>query len=282
MGPLEDKLSIYSWGGLRRPIGAEGFHRWTLGPAITLDSFASNEEMISKLVAAKGTSGYDIIVPTGPFIPQMIENGLLTKLNLELIPNIKYMDPAFLEPGLRHGATITASARRGEQRARSSTTRETSSPASSPRGTTSSTPRRNEASGKTSCLDDPSADGRGHLLLRPPALPAGRTTDAADLDACEEFMVNELAPHVTAFDSYPGGAAIPQATHALMQAWNGDARIGVQEGSPDPERVGSGCSEPPTPNCGWTTGRSRPAHPTPRPRTPSSTSSSIRRTRCRT
>ena len=44
-----------------------------------------------------------------------------------------------------------------------------------------------------------------------------------------------LAPHVSAFDSYPGGAAIPQGTHALMQAWNGDARLGILE-SADPDR----------------------------------------------
>ena len=32
--------------------------------------------------------------------------------------------------------------------------------------------------------------------------------------AAEAFLVNELAPHIAAFDSYPGGAAIPQATMA--------------------------------------------------------------------
>jgi spermidine/putrescine transport system substrate-binding protein len=44
-----------------------------------------------------------------------------------------------------------------------------------------------------------------------------------------------MAPHIAAFDSYPGGSAIPQGTHVLMQSWNGDARIGIME-SPDPDR----------------------------------------------
>ena len=30
------------------------------------------------------------------------------------------------------------------------------------------------------------------------------TEDTADLDAYEEFMVDQLAPHMKAFDSYPG------------------------------------------------------------------------------
>ena len=30
------------------------------------------------------------------------------------------------------------------------------------------------------------------------------TEDTADLDAYEDFMVNQLAPHVKTFDSYPG------------------------------------------------------------------------------
>lgn len=41
--------------------------------------------------------------------------------------------------------------------------------------------------------------------------------------------MNELAPHVSTFDSYPGSGAIPQATNSLIQVWNGDARQGILE-----------------------------------------------------
>jgi spermidine/putrescine transport system substrate-binding protein len=91
---------------------------------------------------------------------------------------------------------------------------------------------QNEASGKMSVLDDP-AEVTG-LYFWANGID-WNTTDAADLDACEDFVVNTLAPHIAAFDSYPGGSAIPQATHALMQVWNGDARIGIME-SADPDR----------------------------------------------
>ncbi len=92
---LEDKLTIYTWGDYDDPEVLTDFTA-DFGPKITLDSFNSNEEMISKLIAAKGTSGYDIVIPTGPFIPQMVANGLLMKFNQDLLPNIKHVDPAFL------------------------------------------------------------------------------------------------------------------------------------------------------------------------------------------
>lgn len=227
-GTLEDSLSIYSWGEYDAPEVVEAFTN-EHGAKVVMDTFASNEEMIAKLVAAKGTSGYDLVVPTGVFIPQMIENGLLAKLNLDLIPNIEHMDPAFLgrewDPKNEY-SICKAWGTTGFVYDKTVITR--------PLTTWSDfiDAAQNEASGKTSVLDDPSplcgiyywANGIDWT-----------TTDPADLDACEAFLVGELAPHISAFDSYPGGAAIPQASHVLMQAWNGDARIGIME-SPDPDR----------------------------------------------
>ena len=72
------------------------------------------------------------------------------------------------------------------------------------------------------------------------------TEDQADLDACQEFIVNELAPHIKAFDSYPG-IALTQGNYALSQVWNGDARqglIAVQD--KDPERYKWGLGAPKT------------------------------------
>src|SRR6185312_4215861 len=94
-GKLEGSLSMYSCGDYDAPEVLSAFTK-ELGPKLTVDSFGSNEELIAKLVAAKGTGGYDIIVPTGAFIPQMVQNNLLMKLNKDLIPNLSHMDPAFL------------------------------------------------------------------------------------------------------------------------------------------------------------------------------------------
>ncbi|MDI2097858.1 extracellular solute-binding protein [Ruicaihuangia caeni] len=227
-GPLEKELSIYTWGDYDNPDVLSAFTD-ELGPRITLDSFNSNEELISKLVAAKGTSGYDIVVPTGVFIPQMIENGLLQKLNRDLIPNLEHMDADYLgrawDPNNDY-SICKAWGTTGFVYDKTKITRELKT------WNDFIDAAQNEASGSTSVLDDP-AELTG-LYFWANGID-WNTTDQGDLDAAEDFLVNTLAPHVSAFDSYPGGAAIPQGTHALMQVWNGDARIGILE-SPDPDR----------------------------------------------
>jgi spermidine/putrescine transport system substrate-binding protein len=227
-GPLEEKLSIYSWGDYDAPEVLEQFTA-DFGPRIVLDSFNSNEELIAKLVAARGTSGYDIVVPTGVFVGPMAENGLLQKFNLDLLPNIKHVAPEFLgrawDPGNEY-SVCKAWGTTGFVYDKSVISREL---------TTWSDfidAAQNEASGSTSVLDDPAP------LLGIYFWANGidwTTTDPKHLDAAEKFLVKDLAPHVSAFDSYPGGSAIPQGSHSLLQSYNGDARLGIFE-SGDPDR----------------------------------------------
>ena len=83
------------------------------------------------------------------------------------------------------------------------------------------------------------------------------TEDPADLDACEEFLVNELAPAHQGVRLVPGHQPHP-GNYALSQVWNGDARqglIGVEEPATTP-RSTSGGSARRRPSCGWTTGAS--------------------------
>lgn len=227
-GPLENKLSIFSWGDYDPPEVLTAFTK-DVGPTIVMDSFSSNEEMISKLVAAKGTSGYDIIVPTGVFIPQMIQNNLLVKLNLDLIPNLKYMDKAFLgqnwDPGNNY-SICKAWGTTGFVYDKTVITRELTT------WNDFIDAAQNEASGKTSVLDDPGDLTAIYFWANG---IDWNTTKAADLDAAEKFIVEQLAPHISAFDSYPGGQAIPQASQVLMQSYNGDSRLGIIN-SPDPTR----------------------------------------------
>jgi spermidine/putrescine transport system substrate-binding protein len=70
------------------------------------------------------------------------------------------------------------------------------------------------------------------------------TTDAADLDACEAFIVGELAPHVKAFDSYPG-INLTSGNYVLSHVWNGDARQGLLSVD-DPDRYTWGLGAPAT------------------------------------
>ncbi|GAA5202212.1 spermidine/putrescine ABC transporter substrate-binding protein [Microbacterium jejuense] len=227
-GALESKLSIYTWGDYDSPDVIDAFTK-EQGPTVELSSFNSNEEMIAKLTAAKGTGGYDIVVPTGVYIQQMVQNGLLQKLNLDLIPNFKNLDPAFVgrawDPDNEYSICKDWGTT-GFVYDKTVISRELST------WSDFLDAAQNEASGKTSMLDDASELTGAYFWAN--GIP-WTTTDEGDLDAAEDFLVNTLAPHLEAFDSYPGGGAIQQASHVLMQAYNGDVRLALMETS-EPDR----------------------------------------------
>jgi spermidine/putrescine transport system substrate-binding protein len=223
-GDLEDSVSVFTWGDYDSPDVVAAFTA-ELGPSVTLDSYSSNEELIAKLVAAKGTSGYDIVVPTGVFIPQMIENGLLTKFNKDLLPNLANMDPAYLgrawDPTNDY-SVCKAWGTTGFVYDKTVITRELTTWADF------FDAAQNEASGKTSMSDDPAGIIGSYFWAND---MDWNTDDEAQLEECRVFLVDTIAPHISAFDSYPGTNAIPQGTQVLMQAWNGDARLGILESS---------------------------------------------------
>jgi len=221
------QLNMFTWADYTAPDTLEGF-RDDNGTTVSLSSFNSNEEMIAKLVAAKGTGGYDIIVPTGQFIPGLVEQELIQQIDLERIPNFSHMAAEFSglawDPSNQY-SVCKAWGTTGFVYDKTVITRELATWADFIDAA------QNEASGATSVLDDP-GDLLGIYFWANDI--DWNTTEESHYQACEKFLVDELAPHLAAFDSYPGGGAIPQGSFALMQAWNGDARIGILEsGEPD-------------------------------------------------
>ena len=69
MAAATDNLNLFTWAEYDDPDLMKSFG------SITIDVYNSNEEAIPKLEAAKGTSGYDMVVPTGAYIPQMAARG---------------------------------------------------------------------------------------------------------------------------------------------------------------------------------------------------------------
>jgi spermidine/putrescine transport system substrate-binding protein len=219
-GELEDQINMYTWGEYDWPKVMKDFTN-EFGPSIEISSYNSNEEMISKLVATEGTSGYDIVVPTGIFLPQMVENELVQPLDLSRIPNFENIGEEYRgqpwDP--ENGYSVPkAWGTTGYVYDKTKVTQ--------PMATWDDfiSAAQNEASGQTSILDDP-AEGIGMYFWSRDE--DWNTTDPAALDACEEFLVNEMAPHIKAFESYPGSNGIPQGSYYLCQAWNGDARQGI-------------------------------------------------------
>ncbi len=96
-------INLYTWAAYDDPdvISAWG--------NVTTDIYDSNEEAVQKLAASKGSSGYDVVVPTGAYIPQMVQKGLLEELDLAKLPNFKNIDTLYtnqtFDPGNKHSVT---------------------------------------------------------------------------------------------------------------------------------------------------------------------------------
>ena len=215
-GAATDTLRVYSWASYDAPENVKAF-----GSKVAIDSYSSNEEMIAKLVAARGTSGYDIVIPTGVFVPQMAENDLLEKLDLSKLKNFGNIDAAFLgqEWDPKNEYTVpkywgtTGFAYDTQVIKRELVSWDDFIDAA-----------KNEASGRTSLADDP---GEICAILCFARGWNQSTQDKAQLEEIRHFLVDELAEHISAFDSAPGSGAIPQGSQALVHTWNGEARRGI-------------------------------------------------------
>ncbi len=236
-GEIEDRLNFFHWAEYDDPEVFKDFEN-EFGATTKIDVYASNEEAIAKLTAASGTTGYDLVIPTGVYIPQMVELDLLEELNLDLIPNFENVDEIYRDqpwdPGNKHSVCKDwGSTGWIYDKTKVSATIETWNDFIAV--------TQGEASGQTSVLDTPGnlagiffwANGMNWA-----------TTDTAELDACEEFIVNEFAPHIKAYDSYPG-IALTEGKYALSHAWNGDARQGLLS-TDDPDRYVWGLGAPVT------------------------------------
>jgi spermidine/putrescine transport system substrate-binding protein len=226
--PTARSFRLYTWASYDDPDLMKRF-----GP-VTIDVYNSNEEAVGKLEA--GGAGYDIVVPTGPYVPELVDHDILLPLDLERIPNFKNIDARYRDQPFDHAN-------------RYSVCKDFGSTGWIYDNTVIKTPIRswsdfihaaqNEASGRTSLLNAP-PDVCGVYFWANGI--NWNTEDPVQLDACEDMIVNELAPHVKAFTSYPG-IQLAQRTYVLSQAFNGDARQGLLSVD-DPSRYTWGFGAP--------------------------------------
>lgn len=234
-GEIEDQLNFFHWAEYDDPEVFKDFTK-EFGPSTKIDIYASNEEAIAKLEASAGTSGYDMVIPTGVYIPQMVELDLLEVLNLDLIPNFENVDEIYRDQEWDPGNKYSVCKDWGStgwilDKTKVSATIETWDDFIAV--------AQGEASGQTSVLDTPG--NLTGIYFWANDIP-WTTTEEADLSACEDFIVNELAPHIKAYDSYPG-IALTEGKYALSHAWNGDARQGLLS-TDEPDRYEWGLGAP--------------------------------------
>ena len=90
---VEKELFVYNWSDYISPANIEAFKAEFGVENYVYDIFANNEELIAKLQG--GASGYDIACPTAEYVPGMVEEGFLTKLDMSRIPNAANINAAF-------------------------------------------------------------------------------------------------------------------------------------------------------------------------------------------
>ena len=89
-----DTLNIYNWSNYVDESTVEDFKKAN-NLKLTYDLYENNETLEAKMLTGK--SGYDLVVPGIAFLPRQIEAGAYQKINKDLIPNYKNIDPELLK-----------------------------------------------------------------------------------------------------------------------------------------------------------------------------------------
>lgn len=90
----KDTITVYNWGDYIDPDLLKQFTEET-GIKVIYETFDSNEAMMTKI--QQGGSAYDIAVPSEYMIEMMLEEDLLIPLDHSKIPNLKNIDPYYLD-----------------------------------------------------------------------------------------------------------------------------------------------------------------------------------------
>src|SRR5918911_100150 len=90
----ERTVNVYNWSDYIDPKALEDFTKET-GIKVVYDTYDNNEIVETKLLAGK--SGYDIVVPSGPFLQRLITAGVFQRLDKAKLPNLENMWPEIMQ-----------------------------------------------------------------------------------------------------------------------------------------------------------------------------------------
>lgn len=89
----KNTLTIYNWGDYIDPDLLDRFEKET-GIKVIYQTFDSNEAMMTKI--EQGGTTFDVSIPSEYAISKMKEDNLLLELDHSKLPNLKYIDPSFM------------------------------------------------------------------------------------------------------------------------------------------------------------------------------------------
>jgi spermidine/putrescine transport system substrate-binding protein len=98
-----DTITVFNWGDYIDPDLIEEFEELT-GITVIYETFDSNEAMMTKI--AQGGTSYDVAMPSEYAVERLMEDDMLVPLDHSKLPNMKYIDPRFMDlsfdPGNRY------------------------------------------------------------------------------------------------------------------------------------------------------------------------------------
>jgi putrescine transport system substrate-binding protein len=103
-------VNLYTWADYLGPNTLADFERET-GIKVRVAYFDTNETLESRMLT--GSSGYDVVVPTAPYLQRQIAGGAYRALDKRLLPNLANLDPALMaraalnDPGNAHSVIYT-------------------------------------------------------------------------------------------------------------------------------------------------------------------------------
>ena len=93
--PAQGVLRLFNWNNYITEQSVKAFEA-ECNCRLAQDYYSDNEEMLAKLAA--GATGYDLLVPTSNAVQALIASGQLRPLDHTRIPNLKNIEPEFLDP----------------------------------------------------------------------------------------------------------------------------------------------------------------------------------------
>jgi len=98
-------LNLFIWSEYIDPAVVAGFEK-KFDCKVTVDLYDDDESMMSKLQGG-AVSLYDVIVPSNQLVPALVKLGMLLPLDHQALPNLKNIDPTFINPPYDPGNQYT-------------------------------------------------------------------------------------------------------------------------------------------------------------------------------
>jgi len=209
---IEKQLYMYNWAEYISPKNIDEFKKRYGVTKFQYDVYDNNDALLAKLQAGGG--GYDIASPTAEYVPGMVEQGFVQKLDKSRIPTLANIDPTFQKQWWDPNDEYLIPKDYGTTGILYRSTLLPSIPAS---WKDFYDLVKGPASGKTVFVDS-----MGDVFVFPLKMLgfSANSVDKGELDQARTILL-EIAPHLLALDSNTYGTKMAKGEASLSLGWTG-------------------------------------------------------------